>query len=328
MRQEGRTVVLITHKLEEVLAVADRVTVMRAGRVVATLPAAATSTAELARLCIGRELAARPAKAPARPGATVLAVRELTVAAGGRRRLDRVSLAVRAGEIVGIAGVEGNGQGELIETLAGLPPPGAVVSGTVTLAGHDLAAAGVHRRRELGIAHVPEDRQRRGLLLDFDLAENSILGVHDRPPVAAGPLGLWLDRGAIARRAAAILARFAVQPARLELPARALSGGNQQKLVLGREMSQSPRLLLAAQPTRGVDVGGVELIHRRIVELRDAGCAVLLVSSDLDEVMALADRLLVFFRGSVAGELDPARATAEEVGWLMIGGAAPPEAHA
>jgi ABC-type uncharacterized transport system ATPase subunit len=356
MRRQGRTVVLITHKLSEVEAVADEVTVMRDGRVVAARPARGTGAAELARLIVGRDVPPAVEKGAARPGAPVLEVRGLTVAAaagGGRPRLDGVSFTVRSGEILGIAGVEGNGQTELVEALAGLADP-AAVSGTMTLnplpaapeppppsrppppsppsphspgaAGPaprplDLAAAGARRRRELGIAHVPEDRHRRGLLLALDLAENSILGVHYRPPAAAGPFHLWLDRPAIARRAAAILADFDVRPPSPELPAAALSGGNQQKLVVGRELSLPPRLLLVAQPTRGVDIGGSALIHRRVVELRDAGCAVLLVSSELDEVMKLADRLLVLHAGRVAGEVDPARTTPEEVGLLMTGGA-------
>jgi general nucleoside transport system ATP-binding protein len=346
MRRQGSTVVLITHRLSEVLAVADEVTVMRDGRVVAARPARGLAAAELARLIVGRDMPPRIAKRPAQLGAPVLSVRGLTVAApggggggaaGGRPSLDGVSFDVRAGEILGIAGVEGNGQSELIETLAGLSDlGGGRSSGTVILAGPgdpgaaapgtggpvDLAGAGPGRRRELGIAHIPEDRQRRGLLLDLDLAENSILGAHGRPPVAVGPLRAWLDRAAIARRAAAILARFEVRPAVLGLPARALSGGNQQKLVAGRELSLAPRLLLAAQPTRGVDLRGSELLHRHLLALRDAGSAVLLVSSELEELMALADRLLVLHRGGIAGELDPARASAEEVGFLMTGGAA------
>jgi simple sugar transport system ATP-binding protein len=351
MRCQGRTVVLITHRLSEVLAIADEVTVMRDGRVVAARPARGLDAAELARLIVGREAPPRIAKRPAHPGAPVLSVRGLTIAApggaGGRPRLDGVSFDVRAGEILGIAGIEGNGQSELIDAIAGLADPAAGgSSGTIILAGLadraagaesssratlgdrrsrgpvDLAGAGPRRRRELGIAHIPEDRQRRGLLLDLDLAENSILGAHERPPVAVGPLRGWLDRAAIARRAAAILARFEVRPAVLGLPARALSGGNQQKLVAGRELSLPPRLLLAAQPTRGVDLRGSELIHRHLVALRDGGCAVLLVSSELEELMTLADRLLVLHRGKVAGELDPARATVEEVGLMMTGGGA------
>jgi general nucleoside transport system ATP-binding protein len=358
LRLEGSTVVLITHRLAEVLAIADEVTVMRDGRVVAARPARGLDAAELARLIVGREAPPRIAKRPAHPGAPVLAVRGLTVLAagnavgasaagstGGRPRLDGVSFDVRAGEILGIAGIEGNGQSELIDAIAGLADPAAGgSSGTMILAGLadpgavagtraaaagstaaggwqvDLAGTSPRRRRELGIAHIPEDRQRRGLLLDLDLAENSILGAHQRPPVAVGPLRGWLDRTAIARRAAAILARFEVCPAALGLPARALSGGNQQKLVAGRELSLPPRLLLAAQPTRGVDLRGSELIHRHLVALRDGGCAVLLVSSELEELMTLADRLLVLHRGKVAGELDPARATVEEVGLLMTGG--------
>ena len=357
MRRQGRTVVLITHRLSEVLAIADEVTVMRDGRVVAARPARGLDAAELARLIVGREAPPRIAKRPAHPGAPVLAVRGLTVLAagsaggaggtGGRPRLDGVSFDVRAGEILGIAGIEGNGQSELIDAIAGLADPAAGgSSGTIILASLadraagaesssratlgdrrsrgpvDLAGTGPRRRRELGIAHIPEDRRRRGLLLDLDLAENSILGAHERPPVAVGPLRGWLDRAAIARRAAAILARFEVHPAVLGLPARALSGGNQQKLVAGRELSLPPRLLLAAQPTRGVDLRGSEVIHRHLVALRDGGCAVLLVSSELEELMTLADRLLVLHRGKVAGDLDPARATVEEVGLMMTGGGA------
>ncbi len=361
MRAEGRTVVLITHKLAEVLAVADAVTVMRRGRVVATrgltgrsgaegtqpapapagevgvaaaapdaaAPAAAPFaappepvTAELTRWIIGREAPPRAVKRPAAPGPPLLEVAELTVAAGdGRRRLEPLSFTVHAGEIVGVAGVEGNGQGELIAALTGVLPP-AAVGGRIVFAGRDLAGTGVRRRQELGLAHVPEDRQRHGLLLDFDLAANAILGRHHRPPVAVGPWRAWLDRAAVGRRAAEVLERFAVQPARPGLAARALSGGNQQKLVLGRELLPPPRLLLAAQPTRGVDLGGSALIHRELLALRDGGAAVLLVSSDLDELLALADRLLVLYRGRLAGELDPAHATAEDAGRLMTGGEA------
>jgi len=281
-----------------------------------------TTAAELARLMIGREAPPAAARRPAAPGAPLLQVEDLAVVAeDGRRRLDGVSFTLHAGEILGVAGVEGNGQSELIAALSGLVAP-AALRGRVAFAGHDLAGTGVRRRQELGLAHVPEDRRRHGLLLDFDLAANAILGRHDRLPVAVGPLRAWLDRAAIARRAAAILERFAVRPARPELPARALSGGNQQKLVLGRELSPPPRLLLAAQPTRGIDLGGSALIHRELLALRDGGGAVLLVSSDLDELLALADRLLVLHRGRLAGELDPGRATAEQIGRLMTGGAA------
>jgi simple sugar transport system ATP-binding protein len=245
-------------------------------------------------------------------------VRGLTVEApDGSRRLDGVSFEARAGEILGLAGIEGNGQSELVEAIAGLVAPSA---GTIEVAGEDLAHLPARARRERGVAHVPEDRQRRGLLLDFDLAENAILGVHYCPPVAVGPEHAWLDRPAIRRRTEAILQELDVRPADPALPARSLSGGNQQKLILGREIALQPRLLLVAQPTRGVDIGGIELIHRRLVALRDAGCAVVVSSSELDEVTALADRLLVLHRGRIAGEVDPERATLQEIGLLMTGG--------
>ena len=231
-----------------------------------------------------------------------------------------VSFEVRAGEIVGIAGIEGNGQTELIDALAGLVDPGrrdrcSRAGGTAT-----LRAFSARQRRTRGIAHVPEDRHRRGLLLDFDLAENSILGADDRPPVAVGPWHSWLKRDAIRRRTEKILKAFDVRPPNPDLPARSLSGGNQQKLILGRELEESPKLLLVAQPTRGVDIGGIEFIHRRLVEMRDAGCAVLLVSSELEEMTALSDRLLVMRQGRIVGEVDSGQATPEEIGLLMTGG--------
>jgi simple sugar transport system ATP-binding protein len=322
MREQGKTVVIITHKLSEVLAISDRVTVMRDGRVVGEVETRATSAAELARLMVGRDVLLRVTKGPARPGETVLAVRDLGVApadADGSPRLAGVSLAVRAGEIVGIAGVEGNGQTELVEALAGLVPRERM-SGRIELSGVEITDLAARERKERGIAHIPEDRQRRGLVLDFDLAENSILGVHDRPPAVSRPRGAWLDRPAILARAARLLADFDVRPADPALPARALSGGNQQKLVAGREMTLPPKLLLVAQPTRGVDIGAIEFLHRQLIALRDAGCAILLVSAELEEVTALADRLLVFHQGRIAGEVDPAAASAEEIGLLMTGG--------
>jgi general nucleoside transport system ATP-binding protein len=279
------------------------------------------------------ERAERPAQQPGwsrwpergrvSPGAgPVLVVSDLAVRGeGARRRLDGVSFAVGGGEVVGIAGVEGNGQRELVDAVAGLAERGAV-AGSVRLDGAEIVGASVRRRRQLKIAHVPEDRQGRGLALDLSVAENAVLGVHDQAPVAVGPWRQWLDRAAIARRTGALLERFAVRPADPGLPARALSGGNQQKLVLGREMTPPPRLLLAAQPTRGLDLASTRLVHRELLSLRAGGCAVLLVSSDLDELLALSDRLLVLYRGRIAGEVDPAGATAQhQLGLLMSGGA-------
>jgi simple sugar transport system ATP-binding protein len=248
-------------------------------------------------------------------------VRDLSVTArDGKRRLDGVSFDVRAGEIVGIAGVEGNGQTELVETVAGLTATGHTAAGEVEFDGRDITRLNSRARRELGIAHIPEDRHRRGLLLDFDLAENSILGDHYRKPAVSGPGNVFLNDRDIRARALQVIKDFDVRPANPDLPARSLSGGNQQKLIIGREFNLQPKLLLVSQPTRGVDIGAIEFIHRKLVALRDAGCGVLLVSAELEEVTALADRLLIMRGGRVVGEVDPKAATVEEIGLLMTGG--------
>src|SRR5918997_675803 len=320
MREQGKTVVIITHKLSEVLAISDDVTVMRDGRVVGSVKTAETDAAELARLMVGRDVLLRVEKPDAKAGETVLSVRDLSVTVrDGSRRVDGVSFDVRAGEIVGVAGVEGNGQTELIEALAGLAGE-ANVSGEINFQGRDIAGLPARERREFGVAHIPEDRHRRGLLLDFNLAENSILGTHYRPPAAAGLGGILLDDSAIRTRAARLIKEFDVRPANPALPARSISGGNQQKLIIGREFDQHPKLLLVSQPTRGVDIGAIEFIHRQLVALRDAGCAVLLVSAELEEVTSLADRLLVMHDGRVAGEVDPQTTSHEEIGLMMTGG--------
>jgi simple sugar transport system ATP-binding protein len=320
MREQGKTVAIITHKLSEVLAISDEVTVMRDGRVVGELKTAETNAAELARLMVGRDVLLRIEKPQAKAGETVLSVRELSMTAKDKtRRLDKVSFEVRAGEIVGIAGVEGNGQTELIEALAGLILPPSI-SGVTEFEGRNITGMNARRRKELGIAHIPEDRHRRGLLLDFDLSENSILGVHYRRPAVAHLGGVWLDDGAIRKHAEQVIKDFDVRPANPDLPARSLSGGNQQKLIIGREFDLKPKLLLVSQPTRGVDIGAIEFIHRKLVALRDAGCAVLLVSAELEEVTALADRLLVIYHGSIVSEVDPKTVTNEEIGLLMTGG--------
>ena len=322
MRAQGRTIIIITHKLSEVLAVSDDVTVMRDGRVVGTRKTRETSAAELARLMVGRDVLLRVEKAPARPGHTLLTVKNLTVLAHGGARLKGISLDVRAGEIVGIAGVEGNGQTELIEALAGLIPP-ARQTGSIQFAGEEISGLSARRRREIGIAHIPEDRHRRGLLLDFSLSENTILGVHYRKPAVTGIGSVILNGPAILRRTEQVIRDFDVRPPRPSLPARALSGGNQQKLIIGREFELPPTLLLVSQPTRGVDIGAIEFIHRKIVAMRDSGCAILLVSAELEEVTALSDRLLVLHAGQIAGEVDPAVAGSEQIGLLMTGGGRP-----
>jgi ABC-type uncharacterized transport system ATPase subunit len=320
MREQGKTIVIITHKLSEVLAISDEVTVMRDGKVVGHVNTRDTTAAELARMMVGREVLLHVDKPLAHPGATTLSVRALSITTpDGTKVVDGVTFDVRAGEIVGIAGVEGNGQAELMEALAGLTAP-ARMSGDVVLEGHTLAGTDARRRRERGIAHIPEDRQRRGLLLDFRLDENSILGVHYRPPITRLPGSIVLDEGEIQRRTAGIIKRFDVRPPDPQLPARALSGGNQQKLIIGREFELNPKLMLISQPTRGVDIGAIEFIHAKIVKLRDAGCAVLLVSAELEEVMSLSDRLLIMRAGTIAGEVDPAVATPAEIGLLMTRG--------
>ncbi|MDQ1639389.1 MAG: ral nucleoside transport system ATP-binding protein [Pyrinomonadaceae bacterium] len=319
MRQQGKTVVIITHKLSEVLAISDEVTVMRDGRVVGQVATKDTNAAELARMMVGREVLLRVEKPDADVGTTGLLVKNLSVSTSdGSKRVNGVSFEVRKGEILGIAGVEGNGQTELIEALAGLVTP-AHLTGEIRLEGRDITRVDARSRRELGIAHIPEDRHRRGLLLDFSLAENSILGVHYRKPVVS-TAGIFLDNQAIRKRAAQIIEDFDVRPTNQELPARALSGGNQQKLIIGREFDLRPKLLLVSQPTRGVDIGAIEFIHRKLVALRDEGCAVLLVSAELEEVTALADRLLIIHEGRIVGDVDPKVATIEEIGLLMTGG--------
>ena len=315
MRAAGKTVVIITHKLEEVLAISDNVTVMRDGAVVGAVKTSETSAKDLARMIVGRDVLLRVEKTDANPAETVLSVENLSVKNAHGAALDGVSFAVRAGEIVGIAGVEGNGQTEIIEAIAGLIPN---ASGKIALFGKDISATNARKRKELGVAHIPEDRHKRGLLLDFNLAENSMLGVHYRQPVAAAS-GL-LNQSTINRRAAEIIENFDVRPANRELPARALSGGNQQKLIIGREFKLNPKLLLVSQPTRGVDIGAIEFIHRKLIGLRDAGAAVLLVSAELEEVTALADRLLVVRKGKIVGEVNPKTTSNEEIGLLMTGG--------
>ena len=320
MRTQGKTIVIITHKLDEVLAISDNVTVMRDGKVVGNVRTRETNAAELARMMVGREVLLRVEKPDAKPAGAVLDVRDLSIVGrDGTKRLNNISLEVRAGEIVGVAGVEGNGQTELIEALAGLIP-GSHITGSINFEGQDITRADARRRKELGIAHVPEDRHRRGLLLDFSLAENTILGVHYRKPAVRGIGNVMLDEKGIQSRTEQVIRDFDVRPPNSALPARALSGGNQQKLIIGREFELPPKFLLISQPTRGVDIGAIEFIHRKIVEMRDAGCAVLLVSAELEEVTALSDRLIVVHNGEIVGEVDPKVATTEEIGLMMTGG--------
>lgn len=318
---QGKTVIIITHKLREIMALTDRVTVMRGGRVIGTLDTAETNEGALAEMMIGRRVQAPPRAAAGARGRTVLEVRGLSVFdAQGVLRVDRLSLTVAAGEIVGVAGVAGNGQSELLEALAGLRRLGA---GEVLLDGESLTDAGempsprALRRRRL--AHVPEDRGHMGLVTAFDARENAILGYHDDPEI--GGL-LRLRWGRITERCRRFMAGFDVRPADPRLRSGLFSGGNQQKLVLAREIDRDPELLLVGQPTRGVDLGAIEFIHKRLADLRDAGKAILLVSVELDEILALSDRILVMVDGRITGEVARADADEQRLGLLMAGIAA------
>ncbi|HJZ67746.1 MAG TPA: ABC transporter ATP-binding protein [Blastocatellia bacterium] len=315
LRDQGKTIIIITHKLAEVLALSDNITVMRDGKVVGNLPTSEATAEGLARMMVGREVLLRVKKDEAKPREPVLGVRGLTLRGAERNAIvDGISFEVLGGEILGIAGVEGNGQTELIEILAGLRK---ATAGEVLLEGEPIDDLGPHQRKRRGIAHIPEDRHRRGLLLTFDLASNSILGVHRDPPISGTIL---LNNSTIVKRAERLVAEYDVRPPNISLPARALSGGNQQKLIVAREFDIKPRLILVSQPTRGVDIGATEFIHRKLIELRDAGAAVLLVSAELDEVLSLSDRVVVIYEGRIVGEVDPKTVSEEQIGLMMTGG--------
>ncbi|MCI0486768.1 MAG: ABC transporter ATP-binding protein [Blastocatellia bacterium] len=315
LREQGKTIIIITHKLSEVLELSDNITVMRDGRVVGNLSTAGATASGLARMMVGREVLLRVEKQEAQAGASVLEVRSLSLRGkAGNASLEELSFHVRAGEILGIAGVEGNGQTELIEIIAGLR---AQTAGEILLEGRPIDRLNPHERKRRGIAHIPEDRHRRGLVLPFDLADNSILGVHQDAPISGA---LLLNRKVIEERAKRLVRQYDVRPPNIALAARALSGGNQQKLIVAREFDINPKLILVAQPTRGVDIGATEFIHRKLVELRDEGAAVLLVSAELDEVLNLSDRVIVIFEGRIVGEVDPKSVTEEEIGLMMTGG--------
>lgn len=315
MKEQGKTIIIITHKLEEVLAISDEVTVMRDGKSVGNVKTSETTAKDLARMIVGRDVLLRVEKTDANPAAIVLNLKDLVVAGKHGTAVKGVSFTVRSGEIVGIAGIEGNGQTELIEALSGLAKPS---SGRIEFDGKDVTDCNARELKEMGIAHIPEDRHKRGLLLHADLAENSILGVHYRPPVATSTG--FMNTTAIQKRVGEIIENFDVRPPNSELPSRALSGGNQQKLIIGREFELDPKLLLVSQPTRGVDIGAIEFIHRKLIGLRDSGSGILLVSAELEEVTVLADRLLVIREGKIVGEVDPKITSTEEIGLMMTGG--------
>jgi simple sugar transport system ATP-binding protein len=311
---EGVSVIFISHKLREVLDIADRVTVLRRGKKVGTVETADATEASLAKLMVGRDVLFELEKQAPTAGAPILDVCDLEADDDrGLPALRGLSLEVRAGEIVGIAGVDGNGQSELVEVITGLRPPTA---GHVRVGGKDITGASVRDALEAGVGHIAEDRHRRGLILDFTLAENLALREYRRAPLSR--MGL-LSPKRMLRQASGLLEEYDVRGGRPETPAGSLSGGNQQKVVIARELAEEPQVTIAAQPTRGLDVGAIEFVHRRLLEQREAGRAVLLVSLELEEIRALADRVLVIYEGRIVAELPP-DASDEELGVAMTGG--------
>jgi simple sugar transport system ATP-binding protein len=314
LRDSGKAIVFITHKLKEVLEIADRIAVLRRGKVVGEVDPAEADESRLAELMVGRPVELTVAKEPASPGEPVLEVEDLVVLDDrDHRAVDGVSFTVRTGEIVGIAGVQGNGQTELVAALTGLRAP---LSGAVRIAGRDLTGASPREVHRASVAHVPEDRQRSGLVLQFTVAENMVLdGYYSRPYSR----GIVMDWDAARQSARELVEEYDVRTPSIEVPLAHLSGGNQQKVIVAREFGRDVDLAIASQPTRGLDVGSIEYIHDRIVKERDAGAGLLIVSTELDEVMALSDRLLVMYRGRIVAELDPTEVSNADVGLYMAG---------
>jgi simple sugar transport system ATP-binding protein len=318
LKDQGKTIILITHKLREIMDVTDSVSVMRRGEMTATVKTAETSPEQLAELMVGRKVLLQVEKTPAQPAAPILEVENLSVVdSNGVERVKGIDLTVRAGEILGIAGVSGNGQTELLEVLGGYQNGTGVIrinGEEIDLTGHDSDG---QSRRKRGIAHVPEDRHEEGLILDFPAWENIIFGYHHDPEYQKNR---WLmDNAKIKKIAHEKMERFDTRPLNAKLEAKSFSGGNQQKIVLAREIERNPDLLLIGQPTRGVDIGAIEFIHQQIVALRDQGKAILLVSVELDEIMSLSDRIAVMFDGKIMGERIPETTNERELGMLMAG---------
>jgi ABC-type uncharacterized transport system ATPase subunit len=311
---QGKSIIFISHKLKEVMSIADRIIALRNGRVVGETTPAETSEEQLAEMMVGREVMLVAEKEPATPGDIVLSVCDLS-AQDARHHpvLRNVNLFVREGEVLGVAGVQGNGQTELVEVLTGLH---RATSGSVTILGLDVTNAPPRKITELGVAHIPEDRQRNGLVLPFPVSDNLILCTYYRQPFAQG---IQAQYAKVCEYADRVVTEFDVRPPNIALEVESLSGGNQQKVIVAREFSRPIKLLIAAQPTRGLDVGSIEYIHRRLIEKRDEGCAVLLVSVELDEIMALSDRIAVMYEGQIADTVDADQVTREELGLLMAG---------
>ena len=311
---QGKSIIFITHKLREVLAIADRITVLRLGQVVGQADPQTATQAQLASQMVGREVELKAHKTRCQPGEVVLQVQDLSMVDDRENlRVDGVSFDVRAAEIVGVAGVQGNGQTELVEALTGLRH---VLSGSITILGHNTTHASPRQVVELGVAHVPEDRQADGLVLSYPISDNMVLNTYYLPPFAKGVV---IQQAEVDKAASERVEQFDVRTPGINTSAGSLSGGNQQKVIVAREFSRPIKLLVASQPTRGLDVGSIEYIHNRIVEKRDDGCAVLLFSTELDEILALSDRIAVMFRGKIAAVLDAGHVTKEYLGLLMAG---------
>ncbi len=322
LKEQGKTIIFISHKLDEVLGISDRITVLRRGRVVGTVTAASASKAQLAEMMVGRPVLLDLAHPPVNPGAVRLEARRMSVPSASTRLAVRdVSLSVRGSEIYGIAGVEGNGQTELVEALVGLRP---ISSGTLLIDGRDVSRTTARAIRLLGVAHIPEDRHRRGLVLPMAVWENVILGHHYRKDFTNGPL---LNRPAIDDFVRRRVKEYDIRVADTEAPVLALSGGNQQKVIVAREFAFAPRVLVAAQPTRGLDIGATEFVMRQILQAREEGMAVLLVSANLEEILALSDRIGVMYGGRLVGEFVRGAATPAELGLYMTGAKRQDEAN-
>ncbi len=317
LAREGKSILFISHKLAEIMAVADRCSVLRKGKYIGTVNTKDTNIEELSAMMVGRNVNFHVEKKPSKPGKPILEVKNMTVASKIHKNnaVKNVSLTVRSGEIVCIAGIDGNGQTEFVHGLTGLDP---LVSGTITLEGKDITKSSIREKSILGMSHIPEDRHKHGLVLDYSLEDNLVLQTYFKPEFTS-KLG-FLKRDAIRSYAEKIISEYDVRSGQGPITiARSMSGGNQQKAIVGREIEKDPELLIAVQPTRGLDVGAIEYIHKQLVKERDEGKAVLLVSLELDEVMDVSDRILVMYEGEIVGEFDPKKTTEEELGLYMAG---------
>lgn len=322
LKKEGKTIILITHKLEEVLEISDRITVMRNGKKVGDLPKSEATAKILANMMVGREVLLRVRKPPVKPGEVVLKVEDLYVETDGKARLKNVSFEIYEGEILGIAGVEGNGQTELVEALTGLR---RADSGKVWYQGKDVTYRTARDLRETRTAHIPANRKAHGFLATYTNADNLILGFHHMEPFCRK--NGFLNRAAIQKNAESLMEKFDIRPPITDIPTSSMSGGNQQKLIVAREFHRNPKLLIIAQPTRGVDIGAIEFIHQQILDLRKKNVAVLLVSAELEEIKSLSDRTLVMYEGEIAGEVTEDNFDIQEVGLLMTGQTRPTRAQ-